>query len=326
MARLPTQDTLGERPIPRENGGVVSYNPVGGSEEAPALATASFAAKVQHAAEIEFDKINTTGAEDAWNKYRMASIELSVGEQGFSNKRGADAVTGELFKDYSGKLGLVRKQIEEALPNADMRQKFAARANATDLQFKEGLVRHYSQERRAYEKNTFDGTVAAGNAMVAADPLNEAAFKTAELNVHERNKNFLELNGIRDPAAIEASNKVLTQGLLAKRIDTLLYSDDPLQAESLLKLVEDKFKGSDALRVLKSRVDEVATTVRAKGFAAESVGKAKVQTSHYSPGFDGVVQGVLSREGGYNASDGKSKAPVNMGINQAANPDVDVKN
>ncbi|MHB0965565.1 MAG: glycosyl hydrolase 108 family protein, partial [Bellilinea sp.] len=42
--------------------------------------------------------------------------------------------------------------------------------------------------------------------------------------------------------------------------------------------------------------------------------------------FDGVVQGVLSREGGYNASDGKSKAPVNMGINQAANPDVDVKN
>jgi len=43
-------------------------------------------------------------------------------------------------------------------------------------------------------------------------------------------------------------------------------------------------------------------------------------------GFDAVVAMTLKHEGGYAASDGNTGAPVNFGINQAANPDVDVKN
>lgn len=42
-------------------------------------------------------------------------------------------------------------------------------------------------------------------------------------------------------------------------------------------------------------------------------------------GFDSVVAQILKTEGGYNASDGNSNAPVNFGINQRANPDIDVK-
>jgi hypothetical protein len=41
-------------------------------------------------------------------------------------------------------------------------------------------------------------------------------------------------------------------------------------------------------------------------------------------GFDAIVGGVLKREGGYNASDGHSGNPVNFGINQGANPDINV--
>lgn len=42
-------------------------------------------------------------------------------------------------------------------------------------------------------------------------------------------------------------------------------------------------------------------------------------------GFDAFYQGWLApTEGGYAARDGKSGAPVNFGVNQAANPDVDV--
>lgn len=43
-------------------------------------------------------------------------------------------------------------------------------------------------------------------------------------------------------------------------------------------------------------------------------------------GFDSASQFVLGIEGGYSAKDGNSGAPVNFGINQRANPDVDVKN
>jgi len=41
-------------------------------------------------------------------------------------------------------------------------------------------------------------------------------------------------------------------------------------------------------------------------------------------GFDAAVEHVLTNEGGYNASDMNGK-PVNFGINQGANPDIDVK-
>lgn len=43
-------------------------------------------------------------------------------------------------------------------------------------------------------------------------------------------------------------------------------------------------------------------------------------------GFDAHIGGVLQREGGYVAQDGDSGAPANYGINQRANPDVDVRN
>lgn len=43
-------------------------------------------------------------------------------------------------------------------------------------------------------------------------------------------------------------------------------------------------------------------------------------------GFDDAVARVFKHEGGYAASDGNTGAPVNFGINQKANPDIDVKN
>lgn len=42
--------------------------------------------------------------------------------------------------------------------------------------------------------------------------------------------------------------------------------------------------------------------------------------------FDGVMKFIFKEEGGYKATDGNSGNPVNFGINQKANPDVDVKN
>lgn len=43
-------------------------------------------------------------------------------------------------------------------------------------------------------------------------------------------------------------------------------------------------------------------------------------------GFEAVIAPLLDREGGFVARDGRSGAPANFGINQRANPDIDVKN
>lgn len=42
--------------------------------------------------------------------------------------------------------------------------------------------------------------------------------------------------------------------------------------------------------------------------------------------FDDVINPLMRREGGFVARDGNSNAPANFGINQAANPDIDVRN
>lgn len=46
----------------------------------------------------------------------------------------------------------------------------------------------------------------------------------------------------------------------------------------------------------------------------------------YTPEFEVAVNQVLAHEGGFTPSDGNSGAPANYGINQAHNPDVDVRN
>lgn len=60
-------------------------------------------------------------------------------------------------------------------------------------------------------------------------------------------------------------------------------------------------------------------------FAAASVNGQPQTTAPARGGFANAVAQVLSHEGGYNAHDMNGK-PVNFGINQGANPDINVKN
>ena len=52
----------------------------------------------------------------------------------------------------------------------------------------------------------------------------------------------------------------------------------------------------------------------------------EVSGASVANGFNKAVTNVLGREGGYTPKDGRSGAPANFGINQRANPDIDVKN
>lgn len=65
------------------------------------------------------------------------------------------------------------------------------------------------------------------------------------------------------------------------------------------------------------------------GFYARRFGpmaSSPVPGSGGSAGFDSAVARVFKHEGGYSDSDGNTGNPVNFGINQKANPDIDVKN
>lgn len=63
-----------------------------------------------------------------------------------------------------------------------------------------------------------------------------------------------------------------------------------------------------------------APQLSTQGFAPSAAPNAELG------GFRKAVGNVLPREGGFVGKDGQSGAPANFGINQAANPDVDVRN
>lgn len=59
---------------------------------------------------------------------------------------------------------------------------------------------------------------------------------------------------------------------------------------------------------------------------AKGIYEGYLPSNQGSSSFNNAVNKVFTLEGGYVASDGKSNAPTNFGINQRANPDIDVKN
>ena len=70
-------------------------------------------------------------------------------------------------------------------------------------------------------------------------------------------------------------------------------------------------------------MDTPAPSAKPEAPAAAPVSKPEIPSG--GGGFDKAVTDVLSREGGFTPKDGRSGAPANFGINQRANPDIDVK-
>jgi hypothetical protein len=261
MAKLPSFEQLGNR-SPQPASGAVSYRPVSGYEEAPGSAAAQFGETVQKIAFQQQDDLNTTKAEEAWNTYKTAALDLATGKDGFTTRRAGNAVNGDIFKTYTGTLGKARKALEENLGDADVRRKFAQRANVTDLQFKDQLLRHYTVERDAYEKQTFDGSMAAATAMVSAAPLDQPIFETAMLNAERRVEALADHQGITDKDAREKMKGAVRDTLLTARLDALVYSA-PLQAEQLFRLTQDQITDPKTRLTLQHKIREASLGVNA---------------------------------------------------------------
>lgn len=118
----------------------------------------------------------------------------------------------------------------------------------------------------------------------------------------------------RDPAAVNE--------IIARRLEPLLARTDISEGEKIKQA--ERIKARMFLARERAYVENnPAGWLRENGFA-DRQGAAPAAAP--AVGFDTVVQQILKTEGGYNESDGNSGAPVNFGINQRANPDIDVKN
>ena len=325
MPRL-TDPSATERPIPRFIGGSAAVQPVSGLT-AEGTAVMQLGDEMQRAISIEQEKVDTTKVEDAWNQYKNAALDATMGEKGVLRRQGAEAVNGNILKELTTSLQDRRKRIAEGLGTDEQRQRFLTRADATDLQVKHQTLAHIAEQTNAYALTVFQGSEAAANAQVAAMPTDPGVFAGARDTLFAQTEALLRGKGVTDKDEIQRAKDKVNDKLWETRIDTLLYSQ-PMLAEAVLRANEKEIKDPKMRLLLQAKTREAALGVSANIEAKKVVDEVRQATPPASGAgtFQNVVGSLLRREGGFVATDGLSGAPANFGINQRANPDVDVKN
>lgn len=280
MAKLPQFQELG-LDAPQAPQGVASYRGTTGAETAPGEAIAQAGAtmandgdKLWALAKQEKEKYDTVQVEDAWNKYKNHALDLTNGERGLLNTRGADAINGALYEKASVSLKDARKTILDGLQSDEQRLRFSERANATDLQTKHQVLGHLATEQKQYAAVVMGGSEAAANAQVTAMPTDPAVFDGARDTLMRQADAFLKGNGVSDPGAVAAYKDKLSDGLWKTRIDALVLSQ-PILADAVFRASKQEIKSPELRLQLHARVAEAAIAVSATADAIKAIDEVR---------------------------------------------------
>lgn len=175
MAKIPTAESLGARPVPETGGGIARLDLATPQLGHSAAALAELGASVSKVGETMFTiaqnekkKISILRTEDATNKYTMGTLDLELSEKdGFTNIRGGEVVKRPLMDEYRKRREEMAKKIRDELPDDDARMAFDQRAMIIDRQFDARLYRHISEQTRAYQGVVYEGTLDTETRMAA---------------------------------------------------------------------------------------------------------------------------------------------------------------
>lgn len=260
--RLPDPLSYGARATPRPSEGVVSYRPISGMEGAVAEAQGQagkgmVAAADQMQAKIDEErkKVDTQRAEEALNVLREEQLNLTFGEKdGFANVKGSEAVNGELFKTYSAKMKDKISALESQLATEEQKRLFRTRASMAGVQFQQDLLRHVMGERKTYDKQVYDGTLAVEVRAASSQWNDPNAVSTSLLRVKAATETYAREQGWSPEArqaALEAAEGKVHTAVLQQMLATNNYvkaeqyfkehraAIDPAMAKTVEKAVDD---------------------------------------------------------------------------------------
>lgn len=284
----------------------------------------------------EQNRLDTIKAEEAFNQLRSIQTDLTIGKGGFTNLKGGDAVQPTYFPNYMDQFSQAAGEITGKLENDHQKEMFKRRAAVAGVEFKGNLLSHAVQQGDEMAKQTAQSTIDTEIANIAANPLDDNKVAFSNVRISEALNTENQRLGIPNDSkiALEQAQKV-QDAAWQKRIEALLY-DQPLQAEALFNAHQKQITNPAVKLQLQHQVREAALSIRATLEAQNVIADTRAnmnpktlaqnKTETTPVGFDGAVAPLIEREGGYKASDGKSGAPVKFGINQKANPDINVAN
>lgn len=213
----------------------------------------------------EEEKTNTLRAEEAFSKLRERQLQLTYGDQdGFTNKKGSQAVDKPLAKEYGDRFNQAYREIESGLGNDDQKLKFKTRATAARLQFDEGLLRHLAQENEAYAKQTTDGAIRTEVASIAANPYSSEAMAFGMERASELIRKEVARQGFTGKAATDQAEEGIRKvkdAMWVARIEAIMLKQ-PMTADQLFRANADQISNPAVRLQMQARTREAAFGVQ----------------------------------------------------------------
>lgn len=271
MAKIPDPALL-DRPTPRPGGAVSDYRvPDNGGIEGRALAQVGV--DLQKIGEIEQRKDDELRAEDALNTLRGAQNELSVGPDGFAQRKGAAAVTQPTFQDYTRKFDDTVNAIASTLKTPGQKDAFKVRANMARQQFGANVLNHVTQQRGVYAEQVYNDTntrelAAIVSAFLDPNAVNLSIMRmTAAADTMLRSKGF---GGDDDAskAARETARTAIVDKALETRFESWMYRD-PVKAREAFNENASKITDPKLLLRLDAQLKSAAQPIEVRNAATE---------------------------------------------------------
>ena len=204
---------------------------------------------------IEMDMLKQANAlrvDDALNQAREAQLDLTYNKDtGFSNIKGANALnraSGKPLSDeYAGNFNDRLSTIEGGLSNDLQRQAFRLRANDMATQFREGVMRHETQEFQTYALSTSEGIIGTRQREIGLNYNNPALVADAVDSIKAQTYRIAQLTGKSAEWAQTQATKAASNAHLTA-IGASLENNDPRYADAYLKKFASSMDADDILR------------------------------------------------------------------------------
>lgn len=182
----------------------------------------------------KLDKLNV---QDRYNKLRDATVEMKIGEKGYSKTQLGDVLKPDFIKSNVDNFDSKVKELAETLTNEDQKREFSQHANEVRSAHMRGIMEHSFNETEKYDKVVYDGTVASITNSTLAQYDDQAAVTGGEVALSNTVRARLKQQGIVDEAMLAEAERSTVGSLHAGIVDTarrngrIQYANDYFNAK-----------------------------------------------------------------------------------------------
>jgi soluble lytic murein transglycosylase len=204
-------------------------------------------------------RANQTKVDDAANQLKEAELDLTFGDDGYTRKKGGDALFRpdgkSLAEEYGGTFGERAQQIAAGLSNDAQREAFNKIATGMSTSMRSRVESHTGNEFVEYSVGVKEGLIQTRNREIALNGGDPEVTRNAITSIRAATYELAQLTGNNSGEAIEAlTRKALTPGLVGA-MKSFLDDNDVSAAEKYMDLYKE-YLTPEALLTIDAAIGE----------------------------------------------------------------------